>query len=217
VLELGCGTGRVSIPLARAGVSLVGVDRSASMLKFAAGRAARLRRRQRGRGGLKLIQGDVRSLPFARESFQIVLAPYGMLQSLLTDRDLRATLKQVAQVLRPGGIFGVDLVPDVPNWREYKNDVTLRGRASGGRRFTLIESVRQDRRKRLTIFEQRYRERRGRSQTEHRFELRFRTLPVNEMTKRLEAAGFSIRAVLGDYRGGPWDLRADACVIIAAR
>ena len=32
VLELGCGTGRVSLPLARAGVDLVGVDRSAPML-----------------------------------------------------------------------------------------------------------------------------------------------------------------------------------------
>ncbi len=32
VLELGCGTGRVSLPLARAGVNLVGVDRSAPML-----------------------------------------------------------------------------------------------------------------------------------------------------------------------------------------
>src|SRR6266566_1324936 len=44
VLELGCGTGRVSLPLARAGVSLVGIDRSAPMLDRAARRASALRR-----------------------------------------------------------------------------------------------------------------------------------------------------------------------------
>src|SRR6266576_2727589 len=42
VLELGCGTGRVTIPLARAGVHMVGVDRSAPMLARAVRRARRL-------------------------------------------------------------------------------------------------------------------------------------------------------------------------------
>src|SRR3954463_11420856 len=41
VLELGCGTGRISIPLARAGVQLVGIDRSDQMLARAARRATR--------------------------------------------------------------------------------------------------------------------------------------------------------------------------------
>ena len=59
----------------------------------------------------------------------MVLAPYGILQSLLRERDLTATLASVARVLAPGGTFGIDLVPDVPNWREYQNRVQLRGRA----------------------------------------------------------------------------------------
>ena len=91
----------------------------------------------------------------------MAIAPYGILQSLLDDADLRATLDSVARVLAPGGTFGIDLVPDVPNWREYENRVQLRGRA-GGAQLTLIESVRQDPRRRLTTFEQRYVERRGR-------------------------------------------------------
>src|SRR5450432_3797301 len=41
VLELGCGTGRVSLPLARAGVNLVGIDRSAPMLDRARKAVAR--------------------------------------------------------------------------------------------------------------------------------------------------------------------------------
>jgi hypothetical protein len=37
------------------------------------------------------------------------------------------------------------------------------------------------------------------------------------MATRLEAAGFKIDAVLGDYLGGPWDSRADVWVILARR
>ena len=68
VLELGCGTGRVSRPLARAGVDLVGIDRSAAMLE-------RGRRRS-----LRVVRGDMRALPFAHSAFAMVLAPYGVLQ-----------------------------------------------------------------------------------------------------------------------------------------
>jgi hypothetical protein len=37
------------------------------------------------------------------------------------------------------------------------------------------------------------------------------------MCRRLEKAGFTIHAVLGDYNGGPWDARADVWVILARR
>ena len=219
VLELGCGTGRISLPLARAGVSLTGIDRSDPMVVRAARRA---RRRRSTRGGpalgrLKLVRGDIRSLPFGAGQFAMALAPYGILQSLVRERDLVSTLDAVAYVLAPGGLFGIDLVPDVPNWSEYRNRVQLRGGAAGGRRLTLIESVRQDRRRRLTVFEQRYVERRGGRVAEHRFELAFRTLPVRAMVKRLERAGFSVMAVLGDYRGRPWDERSDVWIILAEK
>src|SRR5436190_14019227 len=89
VLELGCGTGRVSVPLARDGVSLVGVDRSPAMLARAGRRAAALARTRAGRSRrrLRLVRGDIRTLPFRDAEFDIVLAPYGILQSLLRERD----------------------------------------------------------------------------------------------------------------------------------
>jgi SAM-dependent methyltransferase len=218
-LELGCGTGRISLPLARAGVSLVGVDRSAAMLGRAAARARIMRaRRRRASGDLTLVRADIRALPFRTGQFALVLAPYGVLQSLLRDRDLVAALASVSRVLKEGGLFGLDLVPDVPNWREYRNRIQLRGRAAGGAHLTLVESVRQDRRRRLTTFEQKYIERRaGRRKAEHRFELTFRTLPVRAMVRRLEAAGFVVEATLGDYRGRPWDRRSDVWLILARR
>jgi len=215
ILELGCGTGRVSMPLVRAGAALVGVDRSASMLTRAVARARRLR--TRSSHVPRFVRGDITSLPFADRRFAAVLAPYGILQSILSDRDLDLTLACAARVLKPGGRIGIDLVPDVPRWAEYRDRVRLRGRAPGGAHVTLIESVRQDRRRRLTTFEQTFVERRRGQTREHRFALTFRTLTVPQIRNRLEAAGFVIDAVLGDYRGRPWDKRAEVWIILASR
>jgi hypothetical protein len=77
--------------------------------------------------------------------------------------------------------------------------------------------VRQDRARRLTIFDQRYVARRGRERRVYDFSLTFRTLSVPQMRRRLERAGFVVDAVLGDYRGGPWDARADAWVLLTRR
>ena len=215
VLELGCGTGRISIPLARAGVSLVGLDRSDAMLARARQRIKRGRLTTRAR----LIRGDIRALPFPASTFPLVIAPYGVLQSLLRERDLWETLQAVARVLKPGATFGIELVADLPSWDEYKKRVSLSGWRGGrkGAHVTLIETVRQDRMRRLTIFDQQFIERRGSKRRTHAFSLTFRTLSVPQMTRRLEKAGFEISALLGDYRGGPWDCRADVWMILARR
>jgi ubiquinone/menaquinone biosynthesis C-methylase UbiE len=213
VLELGCGTGRIAMPLLKAGVTLVGVDRSGAMLDRARRRAKRARITRRA----LFVRADIRDLPLRDRRFDLVMAPYGILQSLTRDRDLDATLASVARVLRPGGLFGIDLVPDLPRWSEYERKVSLRGRRNAASSLTLVESVRQDRRRKLTIFDQEYIERRGRTRRVHRFALTFRTLSVPAMVARLEAAGFSIRAILGDYQGRPWDSRADVWVILAGK
>ncbi len=166
---------------------------------------------------LRAVRGDIRHLPFASSAFPTVLAPYGILQSLISERDLTATLDAVVRVLAPGGTFGIDLVPDVPNWREYSQRMQHRGTAAGGAHLTLIESVRQDRARRLTTFEQRYIVRRSGRTAEHHFELTFRTLTVQQMSRRLEKAGFAIETVLGDYRGGPWNERAEVWIILAKK
>ena len=147
----------------------------------------------------------------------LVMAPYGILQSLTRESDLRATLESVARVVRRGGLFGIDLVPDLPRWSEYARRTSLAGTLGRGTRLTLVESVRQDRARRLTIFDHEYIARRGRDRRVHRFSLTFRTVSVPQMTRRLEAAGFRIQAVLGDYQGGPWDSRADVWVILAVK
>jgi ubiquinone/menaquinone biosynthesis C-methylase UbiE len=172
---------------------------------------------RRQRPAISFVRGDITALPFRDGRFGMVLAPYGVLQSLLATRDLTAALASARRVLRRGGMLGIDLVPDVPKWREYKNRVQLRGRASGGRHLTLVESVRQDRKRGLTTFEQRYLERRGRRVEESAFQITFRTLPVRRMIAHLRRVGFEVNTVLGDYRGRPWDERAEVWILLATR
>ena len=213
VLELGCGTGRITVPVARAGARIVGIDRSAPMLARGRQRLRRARLTQ-----ASLVRGDIRHLPFRRRpGFSLVMAPYGILQSLTREKDLRATIDAVHGVLRRGGLFAVDLVPDLPRWAEYDRRTSLSGSRGRGTRLTLIESVRQDTGRRLTIFDHEYVERRGRTRRVHRFSLTFRTLSVPQMSRRLEKAGFRIKAALGDYLGGPWDSRSDVWVLLAEK
>jgi len=216
VLELGCGTGRISLPVARAGVTLVGIDRSEAMLARARTRVRRGRLEHR----VLLVRGDIRHLPFRkRPPFAMAMAPYGVLQSLLRERDLAATLAAVHASLARGGRFGLELVADLPSWEEYRRRVSLTGwrQRAGGAHVTLVETVRQDREHKLTIFDQEFTERRGRQRRTHRFSLTFRTLTVPQMVRRLEKAGFVVDALLGDYHGGPWDPRAEVWVVLARR
>jgi SAM-dependent methyltransferase len=203
------------MPLGRAGVSLVGIDRSEAMLGRARMRLNRARLSRR----VSLVRGDIRALPFSSSAFSLVIAPYGVLQSLLRERDLAATLKAVHDVLRPGSTFGVELVADLPSWDEYRKRVSLKGWKSrrGGAHVTLVETVRQDRARHLTIFDQEFTERVGRTRRTRRFALTFRTLTVPQMARRLEKAGFEITALLGDYRGAAWDARAEVWIILARR
>jgi SAM-dependent methyltransferase len=214
VLELGCGTGRVTVPLAKAGAAaVIGIDRSEAMLTRGQ------RRLRRGRvKGVSLLRGDIRDLPFAAGAFDTVIAPYGILQSLLRERDLAATLEAVAEVLPAGGVFGLELVADLPSWKEYRRRVTLTGkRGRAGTPITLLESVRQDPGRGLTFFDQEFVEGRGKTARRHRFTLTFRTVSVPQMRRRLERAGFEVTAVLGDYRGGPWDPRAEVWILLATK
>ena len=198
------------MPVAKTGVAIAGVDRSAPML-------LRARRRLRTARAVRaaLVRADIRELPFTRR-FALVMAPYGIVQSLTSDRDLKRTLDAVARVTVSGGLLGIDLVPDLTRWKEYRRRVTLTGRARGAR-IALIESVRQDRKRGLTIFDEEYVERRGASRRVHKFSLAFRTVSVPQMVRRLERAGFRVDAVLGDYDGRPWDPRADVWLILATR
>ncbi|MBF8267777.1 MAG: hypothetical protein HW388_1285 [Dehalococcoidia bacterium] len=110
VLELGCGTGRVTIPIARAGVEILGLDSSAKMLQVA-------RRKARAQGPLpgKLTwaRGDMRALSLERR-FALVIIPFRGFLSLLSVEEQRRCLDGVKASLAPGGRLAFDIfVPDL--------------------------------------------------------------------------------------------------------
>ena len=110
VLELGCGTGRVAVPMAQAGAEVVGLDSSRAMLSKA---SAKIRGAGGVRGSLSLVQGDMRALPFDRR-FSLVAVPFRGFLSLLSAEDQVRTLREIRSRLGPTGrlVFNV-FVPDL--------------------------------------------------------------------------------------------------------
>ena len=98
VLEIGVGTGRIAIPVARAGVDLVGVDLSPSML-------ARLRENAGGEHPFTVAVADATRLPFADATFG---GAFGV-HVLHLIPDWRAALAELARVVRRGGVLLFDL------------------------------------------------------------------------------------------------------------
>jgi SAM-dependent methyltransferase len=105
VLELGCGTGRVALHLARRGYEVIGLDREQELLDVLEQRAEGSR--------LTSLRADARSFELERQ-VGLVLAPTHLLQ-LLPDREERSEcLRSVAAALRPGGLFAATIIEEMP-------------------------------------------------------------------------------------------------------
>ncbi len=111
VLELGCGTGRVLLPIARAGLRLTGLDLTAQMLdrfrERLAGEPAEVRER------VELIQGDMTSFDLGRK-FKLITIPFRPFQHLLKTERQIACLEAVRRHLAPGGQLILDFFQTDP-------------------------------------------------------------------------------------------------------
>jgi len=103
VLDLGCGTGRHSVELARRGYELVGVDISEGMLE-----CARRRALSEDAIGTTFIQGDIQEIQIGRR-LDAVLAMFAVVGYQIGDSAVRATLANVRRHLEPGGTFVFDV------------------------------------------------------------------------------------------------------------
>jgi SAM-dependent methyltransferase len=102
LLDVPCGFGRHSVPLARAGFTVVGVDRSPALLDEA-------RRRAGGERRPKWVQADYRELPLPDESFDAALNLFSSL-GYLGDEDDTRVLAEIRRVLRPGGRLVIEIM-----------------------------------------------------------------------------------------------------------
>ncbi|HJT38009.1 MAG TPA: class I SAM-dependent methyltransferase [Actinomycetota bacterium] len=108
VVELGVGTGRVAIPIARAGQEVIGVDISGAMLTEAARRAA-----AHGLAGkITFVEEDMRTF-VAEQPVELVIVPFRTFLHLLTVDDQLAALASIRRSLVAGGRLVLNMfVPD---------------------------------------------------------------------------------------------------------
>jgi SAM-dependent methyltransferase len=120
ILELGAGSGRISIPLAFAGHSLVALDRMQPMLDHLVAKLDRLAEAgEAPTGSIEPLIADMSALPLDDGRFGLVIAPFNCLMHLYGWRDLLACFSEVYRVLEPGGTFAFDvLLPDL-DWLRW--------------------------------------------------------------------------------------------------
>lgn len=122
VLELACGSGRLTIPLAESGVNITGLDISEDMLDLARSKAS-----ERG-VSLRLTRGDIRDFDIG-EKFKLVFIPAQSLSHLYKREEIEDCFSCVRRHLAEGGRFLIEL---------FNSSVKMLARDSG-RRYTVGE------------------------------------------------------------------------------
>jgi SAM-dependent methyltransferase len=113
VLELGVGTGRVALPLARAGFRVWGIDRSLPMLERA---RTKVGRENLKGGSLELAEADMTAFELGRR-FGMIFVAANTFQHLLSQEEQRACISRVASHLVPSGIFAMSVrAPTSVSW-----------------------------------------------------------------------------------------------------
>ena len=106
VLEVGCGTGRVLIPTARAGIEIAGLDSSLSMLDVAQKRLSHEMDEVQAR--VQLVEGDMRDFKLGK-NFRLVTIPFRPFQHLTTVSDQLSCLGSIHRHLVEGGCLILDI------------------------------------------------------------------------------------------------------------
>ena len=216
VLELGCGNGRVTLPLARAGLQVVGVDLFAPMLvaarKGLAAEPAEVRHR------VRLEQGDMREFdPGIPVGCAII--PANTFGVLLTKKDQRRTLACIRSSLMSSGRLAFDYRSLPADWLEgrHESEPVRRASADGSVDFTEERVFESDSDRRMIRSTNIY--------TFHRPEglgrvaeyVLFRALSQAEVEDILTKSGFLIEELWGDYDQSPYGADSPRMIIVAKK
>jgi len=209
VLELASGTGRVAIPMARAGAKVTGLELRQPMLDAAWARAAAEKPQVRRR--LKLIQGDMRDFE-AGGSFPLIVIPFRAFQHLHAVADQRACLACCRRHLTRQGRLVINLFD--PNLRILGTNLDVNGTAArlfgearvpGGRivamssRITCPEEQRFEETITYEMFDTK-----GVSQWRRAHKIHLRYFYRYEMEHLFELCGLQVEKLEGGFKGQPY-------------
>jgi SAM-dependent methyltransferase len=146
ILELACGSGRLFMPLLKAGFSITGLDLSAEMLKLARKKleAESEALQQRAR----LFQGDMRNLDevLGAEEFDLIILGFNSFMHLLTRSDQLVCLRSARQHLAQPGLFVITLTqptvdPEAPANKRVQFYGSFLNPQSGGKVNLLVSTT----------------------------------------------------------------------------
>lgn len=202
ILELACGTGRLSFPMAEAGATVVGIDLAPAML-----RQARRKLRQAPpevQSRLRFEEADMRALDLGQRFDRVVLG-FNTLLHMLEDKDLFALLDGVKRHLAPGGRFHFDIFTPYPGLGERDPEGRYDPQqmiGPDGERWIVAENNTYDPRRQVNHMRFYYRrpgpdgEPTGQ---ELHTEVSLRVIYPRELELLLRTAGFEILAEYEDY------------------
>ncbi|WP_010586892.1 class I SAM-dependent methyltransferase [Schlesneria paludicola] len=208
ILELGCGTGRVLIPVARAGCSIVGLDQSTEMLAVC---KQKLRREPTDvQSRVSLIQGDMRTFELA-DRFSLIMFPFRPFQHLVEIDEQLTCLACARRHLNDDGRLVLDVFN--PSLTSLTRDNLGRIEVAGpefhlpdGRHVIHLERiVARDLIKQILSIELIYDVINAKGDTQrvvHAFEMRY--FFRYELEHLFARAGFAIEATYGDYHYHPF-------------
>lgn len=215
VLEVGCGTGRIALELARAGHTVVGIDASPAMLAIA---------RQRAEDDVldaEFIEGRVIDLALEEEHYGLALVPADVFLYCEDAQEQVATLGQLARALQFNGLLAIDL-PGPSLWLDGSANgqpiLTFSGETADGARFDAWQVHEDDLAAQTRWLRVTYEQTSDdglvrRWQSEHRLRYVYRF----EIELLLSLAGLVLVDVYGDYDLGPLTNESERMVLIARR
>lgn len=207
VLELGAGSGRVTIPLVEDGADVCALEASEAMLARAEAKANEtLAPKDRKR--LELVLGDMRDFSLKR-TFNLVLAPFNTLLHLYEPQDFARCFSTVAKHLAPGGRFVFDV--RVPQLKELARDPDRVYRVRPFKHPTLGHKVEYEEQFRYDPIKQvqhvtiRFKPGPGAPRRAKPFEvlLSQRQIFPNELRALLALGGLELAGRYGDFSGRP--------------
>jgi len=216
VLEVACGSGRVLVPLVRAGFDVVGLDVSPHMLALA---RQKLDSQPNLAGQARLIEGDMRTFEVADRQFDLATLAVKSFAYLTEAEDQLRCLRRVAAHLRPGGLLAIDFLHPRPDWL---------GAAAGSMRDDLVQHVPErrvtvsrvesvvstDLARQVRTIRSAYEviDQDGSLIAKRFVEWPYRWTYRFEAEHLLERAGFKLEAVYGDYQRQPF--KADSASMV---